>query len=713
MKPDRPLLLLCFTTCLLRSPVILGDDDFITVNAATNDAAATQLSVTSDSQNNLQLAKVDDAHFIKSHTPQTAKHKAPSITYKTAAKDFTDEEIEEQRQLFLQAEKYIKKNKDAKYFLLADQLKDYPLYPYLQYQWLKKHLNQERQVKQFLEQHSSSRYAKPLKRKWLHRLAKNKQWQTFLQFYSETSDTSLNCYFHQAQYNTGDKETALNGAKELWAVGKSQPKVCDPLFAQLKKSSHFNQDLFWQRFDASLKNNKIKLASYITKLMAPADQKTAKLWLKLHRDPASHIPALLTQTETKQTPLMFSHAINRLARKDLNQAIDLWDQYKHNFTFDKENSNKLEKQLAFKLAYKNETGAYERLSQLRDYDDNSTARRIRLALNEQNWPRVVTAIQALSSEEQAIEKWQYWLARAYQETSKPVQADELFRTLSTKRSFYGYLAADKVNSLYQLSDNPIDVSAQQIADIKNQKEFRVAFEFKALERENNAKSQWWHAIRPLNKDEIIVAAKLAQQWQWDEVAIFTIAKVKYWDDIEVRFPLSFSDKIHENALLQNLNPVILFGLIRRESAFNENARSPVGARGLMQIMPRTGKQIAKDLNERWSGSNSLFNPVQNLKYGSYYYQKLLNQFDGHYALALAAYNAGPHRVKKWLPDETVPADIWIETIPFHETRDYVTSVLEYVLIYQQRTQSDELTMNDLTQDVQPLDSVSAANSAAN
>ena len=123
----------------------------------------------------------------------------------------------------------------------------------------------------------------------------------------------------------------------------------------------------------------------------------------------------------------------------------------------------------------------------------------------------------------------------------------------------------------------------------------------------------------------------------------------------------------------------------------------------MQIMPRTGRDIAKNLKERWRGNNSLYNPVTNLKYGAYYYQKLLTQFDGHYALALAAYNAGPHRVKKWLPEtEALPADIWIETIPFHETREYVTNVLAYALIYQQRTQSNELSMNDFTRDIEPL-----------
>ena len=352
---------------------------------------------------------------------------------------------------------------------------------------------------------------------------------------------------------------------------------------------------------------------------------------------------------------------------------------------------------------------FARFSQLDVTDESSRTWRIRTALLEQNWPNVIAAIEDLNEEEKAQDKWKYWLARAYLETDRADQAELLLTDLSDNRSFYGYLAADRVNSLYQLSHKPVDVTAEEIDQLKQQKEFRVAFELMVLDKKNEAKLQWWHASRHLDKKEILVAAKLAQRWQWDEIAIFTIAKAKYWDDVEVRFPLSYTDKIHENSEHNNLNPVIVYGLIRRESAFNEKATSPTGARGLMQIMPRTGRDIARRLNERWGGKNSLYNPVTNIKYGSYYYQKLLTQFDGHYALALAAYNAGPERVKKWLPeDKSIPADIWIETIPYRETRDYVASVLAYALIYQQRTQSvdpeDALSTDDFIRDIEPRDS---------
>ncbi len=689
MLKIRPSFLILSSLCLLQSPAVSSSDTVTPI----------QVSMLTDSQDARHMDYASPADRFNDESEQSKTETASAVS---TDRRFTEDELQSMRKLFAQAETALNRKKDADYFMVASQLEEYPLYPYLQYQWLKKHLGRERQVKHFLEEHGDSRYASALQRQWLSHLAKKGEWETFLEYYTPGGGTSLSCYYHQAQYETGDNAAALEGASKLWAVGQSQPKACDPLFAKLKKSGLFNQELFWQRFEAAMGNNKTRLARYVKSLMTAGDQQTADLWLRLHSKPEQAIPELLAATETPRSPEMFAHAIHRLAGRDIYEAIELWDANKQRFDMDDELAGRIEKRLALKLAYKNESDAFERLGNLNDSDYNAQAWRIRVALYEQNWPGVIAAIEDLSAENRDLEKWRYWLARAYQETGRPIQADELLSELATKRDFYGYMAADRLNREYQLEHSPLEVTEEEIDAIKYSREFLAAHEFMVLGRENDAKQQWWHALRQLDKKHYPAAAKLAQQWQWDEVAIFTIAKIQYWDDVELRFPLSYSDKIHENAALQNLNPVILYGLIRRESAFNKDARSPSGARGLMQIMPRTGMQIAKDLNERWSGKNSLYDPVKNLRYGSYYYQKLLNQFNGNYAIAAAAYNAGPNRVKKWLPNEAVPADIWIETIPFNETREYVTNVLVYAMIYQQRMESDDLSMADLTRDVQPL-----------
>ncbi len=708
------ILLTFFSIILLASSSTLSQPENQSENKPQNklilaNVAPDTVHNSADSVNNI-FTEIENKRAAKINQGTS---KVTSAENTRIAKIPSDEELAKQRQLFLQAENTLKKKDYENYFLLSEQIKDYPLYPYLQYQWLKKHLSRERQVKHFLQQYETSRYANKLKHKWLHYLGKNKQWQLLLENRIATNNVTLSCYFYRAEFNTGNKSAALAGAQKLWVVGHSQPRVCDPLFSQLKKSAFFTQYLRWQRFDAALKNNKVKLASYIKTLMPKQYHANAKLWLHLHRNPARHMSKLLKLPASTQTALMFRHAVDRLANKDIKKAIEIWDANKQRYTLNKQLAEKLERRLALKLVYERESGAFERLGKLDQQNKSSRAWRVRVALTEQNWPNVLTAIHALDTHEKADEKWQYWLARAYIETDNAEMAQALLTELSQKRSFYGFLAADKVNNLYQLAEDPIKATAEDIARLKNQKEFRVAFEFMVLDRKNEAKLQWWHATRLLNTKEITIAAKLAQQWQWDEIAIFTIAKAKHWDDIELRFPTSYADKILENSIQQKLNPAIIFGLVRRESAFNENAYSPVGARGLMQIMPGTGRQIAKYMKVRWRGNNSLYNPETNIKYGAFYYQKLLTQFDGNYALALAAYNAGPNRVKKWLPEsESMPADIWIETIPFKETREYVINVLAYALIYQQRNQSADrpiistskntLSMNDLTREILPL-----------
>ena len=223
--------------------------------------------------------------------------------------------------------------------------------------------------------------------------------------------------------------------------------------------------------------------------------------------------------------------------------------------------------------------------------------------------------------------------------------------LSEDRSYYGFLAADTVNKPYSFADKPVFIPGNVLEELAQTKDFKVIQELTNLNRNEEAKRQWWFALKKLPKEQLLVAAKLAQQWRWDQIAIITLVKADYWDDLGLRFPVTYLNQVQNNAYLQDLNPAIIFGLIRQESMLDDNAQSAVGARGLMQIMPETGKQIARSLNEPWQAENSLFNPDINIRYGSFYYKQLLNRFDGHFALATAAYNAGPNRVIKWLPGD--------------------------------------------------------------
>jgi soluble lytic murein transglycosylase len=609
--------------------------------------------------------------------------------------------VDQQRQDFLLAEKMTNQGNESDFVTLSSTLADYPLYPYLQYQWLKNNLSKTDNILAFLSTYKESRYADLLRSTWLDYLANNERWLEFTHYYQANDNTALECQFYWATYKVGDQQLALNAAKRLWALGDTQPKECDPLLSALALSPALTPDLIWQRFELALKKDNKSLASYVQHLLNKPDQDLAEIWLQIHNKPSLIQDSLFLGGNERQGHI-FAHGIDRMAKSDLDLAITIWDSRKHDLVIDSQTAQQLELRLALALARARDNRAYDRLNQLVTVDAEAREWKVRAALLEQNWQHVGLALTGLSFEEQQAPQWQYWQARSLIETGNVLQGQSVYNQLSQDRSFYGFMAADALNKPYFLADKPVVMVGNALENLAQTTDFKVVQELVALDRDLEAKRQWWFALKKLSKEQIMIAAKLAEQWQWDQVAIITLVKADYWDDLALRFPLRYLSQVQNNADKQDLDPAIVFGLIRQESMVDKDAKSAVGARGLMQIMPATGQQIARNLNEPWQTENSLFVPDVNIKYGTFYYKQLLNRFEGHFALAMAAYNAGPNRVVKWLPVEgSVPADIWIETIPYKETRKYVTSVLSYAIIYQQRIQRNALKITKMLFDVRP------------
>lgn len=610
-----------------------------------------------------------------------------------------------QREAFLKAEALLKKGDETAFLTEMNALKDYALYPYLQYKWLKENLHKEKEIQMYLKAYKDSRYAGHLRRKWLLSVAEKSQWQKFLEHYQDVGKTDLLCNYHLAQYKTGDRQTALKAAKELWLKPQSQPPECNGLFAVLKKSSLYNQELVWQRFKAAIRKGRKKsfrLAQYLAKEMTGEDRKSAQLWLKIHGKPGLVTNSKKWNIKDPKAGDIFAHGIYKLSRKQLELAIKLWDANRSNYKISDDAFDFTEKNLGLRLAYRGQARpAYTRLSRVKNPDAEARQWRVRVALRLEDWSKVSNALAALSDEEKEEEKWRYWQARAFEQTGKKDKSKALFTELSKERSYYGFASADKIKTNYQLNDSPIVLKDNALDKLKKKAEFKMIKELFALGRDKEAKWDWWFTVKRLDTDGIKAAAKLAQEWDMVQTAVFTIAKAQYWDDVKLRFPIAFKEEIIEQAKKQNLQPAVVFGLIRQESVFDEYAGSHVGARGLMQIMPATGRQIARELGEKWRSASSLYEPETNLRYGTYYYKQLLDKFDGQVALAAAGYNAGPHRVKRWRPDKPMAMDIWIETIPFDETRKYVSIVLANALIYQKRLNKGGLMMKDFLSKVQP------------
>ncbi|MCQ8103022.1 transglycosylase SLT domain-containing protein [Methylomonas sp. SURF-2] len=606
------------------------------------------------------------------------------------------------RSAFLQAEQYIKQDREDDYFALANTLKAYPLYPYLQYQWLTNHLDDEKSVRAFLLDHADTRYASLLHRKWMAHLGRQRQWPTFIEYFNHSKDTELRCYYAQAQYAGGETQAALESAKQFWLSGKSLPPACQTLFELPQTSTWLTPDLIRQRFRAALKLNNAALAKQLLTLFDQRERALADAWLKLHEQ-----PQLLTQPEIwrqddAQAGPLFAHAMGRWLESDPLAALSAWDAHAKSLNLPAEIVADTEKRLGMALAFRRDKRAYAKLTRFAGDDESAREWRVRAALNQQQWHEARAAIADLPETARQDDKWQYWLARALDATGQAQEAAAIFQTLATHRGFYGFLAAERLGRDIQLNHQPVGVSAREVDALQKSAPFRVVDELLAMDRKTEAAGQWWHAVADLDNRQLQAAAKLAQDRQWPSMAIFTLAKARQWDDLELRFPLWFNKQIQDNAERNRLDPALVFALIRQESAFDEFAGSPAGAIGLMQVMPKTARQIAGELGQDWRNDFNLLNPDINIRYGSYYFNKVLSQFDGHFVLATAAYNAGANRVKQWLPkDQALPADIWIETIPYKETRGYVSSVLMYTLIYQRRLNRDGLKIADLMRTISP------------
>ena len=325
---------------------------------------------------------------------------------------------------------------------------------------------------------------------------------------------------------------------------------------------------------------------------------------------------------------------------------------------------------------------------------------LRYNLEKGDWKAVTRLIESLPDDIGHQQKWRYWQARALLLHTTDVNdidiAKTTFRELSRFRSFYGFLASDWVDNPYGMQHTPPSISPQEVAIMEQLPAIQRTRELRFHQQDLNARREWYRLSKQFTSREWQIAAQIAQKWHWYGQAILAMAKAEYWDDIDLRFPLVFRQEFERYARQQNLPLPLLFALARQESAFRPRVVSPAGARGLMQLMPATAKEVARKHKIPYRSRGQLFDPNLNIHLGSQYYRDVLKRFGGNRILATAAYNAGPHRVSRWLKKsaQTLPFDAWVETIPFKETRQYVQNVLAFAVIYSHHLKRDDPLLSD-------------------
>lgn len=601
------------------------------------------------------------------------------------------------RELFIEAEKAFELGNLSKFEKLLPKLKDYPLFPYLLHKKLSQQISQHQassyEVNQFIHQYPDSLLAKQLADQWLALQANKKNWSNFLSLYEtpvqEEKDHKYQCFGMWAKYQGNDRISELSPAISFWHSGLPQAHSCERIFEELLTQNKLGPPDIWNRIEQALKKKQTEVVDSTSKYLSYEDKKMVHLWLKIHAHPhlvANHLIFDLEEDENTQRPIIkriITYGMARLIKLDVDHATKVYPDIASNYDLSFSQKNEIAKEFAISLAKKRSPLAKKWFTEVAEpfQDAEFLTWKIRYALFKEDWSEVLKTVHCLSIEEAKEPRWQYWKARALDELGQKSQARALFQALFHERHFYGFLANHYCKQPFTVNVGGTNLTEKSTHTLHHQPSIARIKELFKLSRYQQAKREWLYKVSLLTEEGKVEAARFAHQMQWHDLAIFTLAKTQDINTIALRFPLAHEPKIMNEAKKNAIDPAWVFALTRQESLFIPHAQSPVGAMGLMQLMPRTAQEVARNLKKHYPTKQDLVNPNLNIELGTAYLKNLHSFMQNNPVLATASYNAGPGRIKQWLPKCNMAADIWIENIPYEETRDYVQNIITYTGIY--------------------------------
>lgn len=601
-----------------------------------------------------------------------------------------DADLTFKQEQYLSVRKAIRYQKPAQYIKALEDMKDYPLYPYLRYQ------HQARQIGSMTlqEYDDFTKYLSytPLKNmaryRYLLNLGYYKRWEDFLVISpKEPRDKTLKCYYFRAQLQAGDPKIGWAGARKMWLSPYSQKNSCDILFKEWQKAGKRTEDDIWQRMLLAFDYRRLRFMGYLKKELTSKEyQYNATQLISVYRNPKLLLQDDKFSDNDAPSVEVIYHGLKRLARKNPSLALKTYEIYEKQQSFTQAQQEKLINYLIYRALLDQEHHVLEQTDHyLAQYPtDKLLEMRLRAALTTQDWQAMQFWVEKLSKSSLQTDRWQYWLAKIYQQNDEPLKAERILNRLAERRSFYGFVSAQELDLEFEFNDEEIQPHYRTQRRLETHPTILRMKELFALNFKAEARQEWLYLLRissPLEKKQMAVFAK---ENNWPNLTIEASIQGKTWDALAVRFPLAWQDDFEKYAKARKLTVSELQAIARRESAFNTFARSPVGARGLMQIMPRTARQTARRYGIKYNGRKHLNDYITNIRIGSAYYQQLKKQFNNNRIFAIASYNAGPNRVRNWrtISDGNLDVVSFIETIPFRETREYVQAVLIYNVIYQ-------------------------------
>lgn len=571
---------------------------------------------------------------------------------------------------------------------LMPTLTTYPLYPYLQYRQITDDLMNQPAlvVTNFIAANPTLPPARSLKSRFVNELARRDDWRGLLAFSPEKpTGTEAQCNYYYAKWNVGQTQEAWDGAKALWLSGKSQPNACDRLFGAWRASGQQDPLAYLERIRLAMKAGNTSLVRVLAQQMPSDYQTIATAVIALANDPNSVMTFARTTGATDFTRQMAAVAFASVARQDVENARLMIPSLAQAQQLNEDQIQELRDIVAWRLMGSDvteEQAIWRDDAIMRSQSTSLVERRVRMALGLGDRRGLNTWLARLPMEAKEKDEWRYWQADLLLERGRDDEAKDILRSLMQQRGFYPMVAAQRLGEEYTFridkataNLDPALTSGPEMARVR---------ELMYWNMDNTARSEWANLVTSKTKDQQAQLARYAFNQNWWDLSVQATIAGKLWDQLEERFPLAYNDLFKRYISGKDIPQSYAMAIARQESAWNPKAGSPVGARGLMQIMPGTATHTVSMFSiPGYSGPSQLLDPEMNINIGTSYLQYVYQQFGNNRIFASAAYNAGPGRVRTWRGNSggRIDAVAFVESIPFSETRGYVKNVLSYDAYY--------------------------------
>lgn len=562
--------------------------------------------------------------------------------------------------------------------------KSYVLYPYLEYWRISRDIRSagDATVADFLASQPDTWLAEKLRADWLKDLGRRELWPAYLPEYARlvSPDITHQCYARRAELAAGNL-AHLREAVSLWFTGSDLPAACTPLFSQLISLGYLRQEDIWRRLRLALFAGNPGVAKSVVTALPPELRPDSTAIDRASRDSETLLESGSLDPTRRADREVMLYALGLLARFDPDQAAKLLEAKGAQLPdLDRRTAWGLVAVHAAWLHHPKALIWFQRAGTLA-VSDAQREWWVRAALRAGQWRQVFEVISSMGDEAQNQAAWRYWKARARKNLGQTYAANALLGPLSSEFNYYGQLAAEELGPA---AGNPvanIHVSGEEIQRAAQDPAISRALALYYLGLRTEATEEWKWAIRNDDDRQLLAAAELARQREWFDRAISTAEKTREQHNFDLRFLTPFREQASAYAREYQLDEAWIYGVIRQESRFVLEARSGTGAMGLMQLMPDTARWIARKLGLSHFKAHDAHNPDTNIKFGAYYLRTLMDTLDKQAVLATAAYNAGPRRAQRWRDERAMEGAIYIESIPFSETREYVKKVMSNAMFY--------------------------------